>query len=176
MRLEFVAVRVVKEFQPVLRENFAGLVEHRRGVAAGFFVEGIRVRNPGAAGVLQSERLGFGRDAFGVIAKPLEWKVPADRFESALAQLGREFLRREIVSAGQLHEFDAEAFDFVERVRHVFLELLAQAVKLQPDRSFETRADAGRRRLGARSEEHQRRRSGAQAQNLEVCFHDQFSH
>ena len=54
MRLKFVAVRVVEKFQPLFGKRLAGAVEDRGRRAAALFVEGVLVRDPGAADVLQA--------------------------------------------------------------------------------------------------------------------------
>src|SRR6266446_5886871 len=72
MRLEFVSMGMVKEFQSVLRQRFTCPIKYSRRVAAGFFVEVSLVRNPRAAGILQAQRLGLAGDALDVITVALE--------------------------------------------------------------------------------------------------------
>src|SRR5690349_2069886 len=82
MRLKFVAMRMVKESDVLFGQRFAGAIEDSGGFAAGFLVKIALVRYPSAAGILQTERPGFARDSFGVIAVPLERKVSANRFQA----------------------------------------------------------------------------------------------
>ena len=55
-----------------------------------------------------------------------------------------EFLRQEIVGAGQFDVFDAKSADLIECGRDTITELSAQAVKLEADRSFEVWTNACR--------------------------------
>ena len=122
-----------KKFQAVLGERFPGLVENGDGFAAGFFIERfvVVVRNPRAADVFESENLRVMRHAFDIVAQTVIRKMSADGIEAARVELRLELLRREAVSAGEFHVLDAPSFHFVQRARHVFGELIAQAVKLQ---------------------------------------------
>src|SRR3989442_8891894 len=125
-------------------QRFAGVIEDRAGLATGLFIERVRVRNPGATGVLQAERLRVARNTLDVVAVAFKRKMTADRFKSLGGELFFEFLRREIVSAGQFDELDAKAVDLIECCRHTIAELSTKAVKLEADRSFEIWTNAGR--------------------------------
>ena len=144
VRLKLVAVRVVEEFQSMFGERGTGTIEDRGRLATGLFVERVLVRNPGAAGVLQAERLRLARYVFEVVAQLFKGEMTADRFQSLGVELFFEFLRSEFVSAGQLDVLNAKAADAVESRWNILGELLAQAVELKPDRPFETGSGAGR--------------------------------
>src|SRR6266481_9770175 len=70
-RLKLVAMSVIEESQAVFGQRFAGVVEYRNCLATGLLVESAAVRYPGAAHILQPERLGVARDAFQVGAVTL---------------------------------------------------------------------------------------------------------
>src|SRR5439155_18211347 len=137
VRLKFISVRVIKEFQAVFGQRFAGAIEDRAGLATGLFIEGVRVGDPGAPGVLQAERLRVARNTLDIVAVSFKRKMTADRFKSISGELFFEFLRREIVSAGQFDVLDAESADLIECAQDTITELSAEAVKLEADRSFE---------------------------------------
>src|SRR5689334_9087984 len=59
--------------------------------------------------------------------------MTADRFEVARVELFFELLRRDAVSSGQLNVSDAKSSHLVQRLAHIFLELIAQTVKLETD-------------------------------------------
>ena len=136
-------MRVVEKLQAMPGEGLAGAIEDRAGLAAGLFVKRVLVGNPGAADVLQAERPGLERDVLDVIGVTFKREMTADRFKSFGGELFFEFFRGEIVGAGQFDMFDAEAPDLLQSGRDVLGKLLAQAVKLEADRPFKTRANAG---------------------------------
>jgi hypothetical protein len=143
VRLKFIAVGMVKEFDAMLGEGFARAIEDGSGFAAGFFVEITLVGDPGAAGIFQTEGLGVGGDSFDIIAKAFEWEMAANRFDAALEQFRFEGGGGQLVGAGQFGVSDSELFDLVEGSRDVFVELNAQAVELETDGPFEAWAEAG---------------------------------
>jgi hypothetical protein len=145
MLLKFIAVRVVEEFQAVFGQRLAGAIENRAGLATGLFIERVCVRNPGATGVLQAERLRIARNTLDVVAVSFKRKMPADRFEPLGGELFFEFLGREIVRAGQFDVLDPKVADQIERRRDTIAELGPQAVKLEADRSLEIGTHASRR-------------------------------
>src|SRR6267378_418217 len=51
---ELISVRVIKELQPMFGERFTSAIENHDSFATGLFIKGIFMRNPGAAGILQS--------------------------------------------------------------------------------------------------------------------------
>ena len=107
-------MRVVEKLESVFREGLAGAIEDCGGFATRLFVEGIIMRNPRAAGVLQAKRFRVARNALGVVAIALEWEMAADRLQSFGIELFFEFFRREIVGAGQFDVLDAKTADPVE--------------------------------------------------------------
>src|ERR1700682_3111585 len=52
VRQKLIAVRVVKELQPVFGQRLTSAIEDHDSFATGLFVKGIFVRNPGAADIL----------------------------------------------------------------------------------------------------------------------------
>src|SRR5206468_8319085 len=130
----------------------AGLVEDGGGRAALLFVEVALVRDPGATGVTDAERLGLARDGLRVRRVSFVRKMDADGIEAALIEHLLELPGREVVGAGQFEVANSIAFHLVERGRDVAGELGAKAVELQAHRAFETaphtygvRARRGRR-------------------------------
>ena len=69
--------------------------------------------------------------------------MTADGFQAPDVELFFEFLRSQVVCAGQFDGLDAKTANLVERSRHTVGELSAQTVKLEPNRAGEARADAG---------------------------------
>jgi hypothetical protein len=57
--------------------------------------------------------------------------VTADGFNPARVKLFFELLRRHTVSSGELNVSDAESTHLIERLWNIFLELIAQTVKLK---------------------------------------------
>jgi len=143
MRLKFITVRVVEEFQALIGQRFAGAIEDRAGLATGLFIERVPVRNPGATGVLQAERLRVARDTLDIVAVAFKRKMSAGACKSLVRALFFEFLGRKIVSAGEFDLLDAKAVDQIECRRDTIAELSTEAVKLEPDRSSEIRTNAG---------------------------------
>jgi hypothetical protein len=141
IRSKFESVAVVEELDAVFGENFAGVVEDFDGILRFGHVIIVFVIGPGATGVFQAERFGFGGDAFRIAFEFGVRKVAADRFEAALFEFLFEFFRRQIVGAGEFDFLEAERFGFVERHIDVLAEISAQTVKLQPDRPFKAFAD-----------------------------------
>lgn len=137
VRLKFIPMGMVKEFDAMLGESNAGAIEDGGGFAAGLFVEITLVGDPGAAGIFQAEGLGVVGDPFDIVAKAFEWEMAADRFDAALEQFRFEGGGGQLVGAGQFSVFDSELFDFVEGAGDVFVELNAQAVKLETDGPLE---------------------------------------
>src|SRR5204863_8139626 len=101
---------------------------------------------------LQAERLRVARDPFNVVTVAFKWKMTAHRFEPPGVELFLEFLRREIVSAGQFDVLDSKAADLIECRRDIISELSSETVKLEADWSLEIRTDASR--MFARRERH----------------------
>src|SRR5712672_978945 len=91
VRLKFVAVSVIEEFDAMLRKHFTGMIENRSGFAARLLVEVTLVWYPRATRIFQSQRFGFFSNAFRIIAIFFERKMPAYGFNPALSQLGFEF-------------------------------------------------------------------------------------
>src|SRR5881394_2908874 len=122
---------MVEKFDAVFGESFARFVEHTDRFAAGGFIEGVLVINPGAAGIFQAKGLRFPGDAFDVLAITVERKMGPYGFELARFKLGLELFGCEVVGAGKFDIFDAEIADLVECTGNIFPELRAQAVELQ---------------------------------------------
>ena len=73
----------------------------------------------------------------------------------------QEWLRLHAVGAGQFHVFESELIHHRHRAGHILFELIAQAIELEPERSFKVGAGAnsfGRR--GATGQERERGRKG----------------
>jgi hypothetical protein len=142
MRLKLVAVRVVEERNPLLGQRLARLVEHGNRIATGLFIERLLVIDPRAASILEVEHLGFAGDPRDVVAIARVRKVAAHRGEAPRVQLFLKLFRRHAIRPRQLDVLEAHVANLVERPRHVFGKLIAQAVELQADRAFETRTRA----------------------------------
>src|SRR5207247_11258299 len=142
--LRCMAWRVLEEWCGVSGQRSVGARDAGAGPASGVFIEGVRVGDPGAPGVLQAERLRVARNRLAIVAVSFKRKMTADRFKSISSELFFEFLRREIVSAGQFDVLDAESADLIECAQDAITELSAEAVKLEADRSFEIWTNAGR--------------------------------
>src|SRR5947207_12411508 len=123
VRLKFVTVRVIEEFHAVFGQRLAGLVEYRGGRTTGLFIERVRVRNPGATGVLQAKCFRVARNTLDFVAVAFKRKMTTDRFKSLGSEQFLEFLRREIVSAGELDVLDAKAADLIKGRRDAVAEL-----------------------------------------------------
>src|SRR5262245_5937139 len=78
VRLKFVAVRIVEEFQAVVAERLARAIEDGDRFARRLFVKWFLMRNPRAAGVFETERLRFARNFFDVVTKAFEQEMAAD--------------------------------------------------------------------------------------------------
>src|SRR5882762_9689692 len=98
--------------------------------------------------------------------------MPAHRFNIAFGQLLPELLGRHPVGARQFRIFDAESFYLVQRPGHVLVELVAQAVQLKPDRTFEIHSYARRSCVAewAASEKHGEETARTN-EKTESCFH-----
>src|SRR4030095_2466568 len=69
--------------------------------------------------------------------------MAADRLQPFGVELFFELFRSDVVGPGQFDILEAESARLIYRGRDIFGELFAQAVKLQADGPFETRADSG---------------------------------
>src|SRR5215475_7494890 len=81
MRLKFVAVRMVEEFQAMTAERFARAIEDGDRLARRLFVKWFLMRNPRAAGILQSQRLRLARHLFNVVTEAFKLEMTADRLQ-----------------------------------------------------------------------------------------------
>src|ERR1044072_7172909 len=130
---KLITVRVIEELDSVLRKRFTSAIENRRRLAASLFIERIFVRNPRATGILQAQQLCFARHSFNIVAALFVREVSADGFDLARVELFFELLRHDTVSSGELNVRDAKRAHLVQRLAHIFLELIAEAVKLEAD-------------------------------------------
>src|SRR2546423_10729237 len=112
MRLELVAMSMVEEFQAMLGERFSRFIENRRRFTAGLLIEIAFVRNPGATGVFQAQRMGLAGHALGIITITFIPVMGAYRFETALVQLLFELLRRQAINPGQFDILETEPLHF----------------------------------------------------------------
>src|SRR6266850_2839132 len=71
VRQKLVAMRVIKELQPVFGELLTSPVEDLDRFATGRFVKGIFMWNPGAAYVLLSQDLCLASNSFDIVTAPL---------------------------------------------------------------------------------------------------------
>src|SRR5262245_18233393 len=143
VQLKFVAVTMVEEFQAVAAERLARAIEDGDRIARRLFVKWLLMRNPSAAGVLQSERLRFARNFFDVVTKAFKREMAADRLQAFSVELFFELFRSDVVGSGQFDILEAEAACLIHRARDIFRERVAQAVKSRANDTFDTRADSG---------------------------------
>jgi hypothetical protein len=150
VRLELIAVLVVHEFEIVLGEGFPGAIENPDCFACRLFIERPFVRDPCATDVFQIQRFGFGSDGLDIVAKPLIGEMAGDGFESIITEFGCELLGRQVVGAGDFNIAEAKIPHLLKRARDVLGEEVAQAVKLESERTLEVGSDAS---LGTRGAE-----------------------
>src|SRR5205085_4897395 len=79
---------------------------------------------------------------FQIIPKSFEWKMRGDCLDAAAIQLLPELIGRKLVGAGQFDILNAKSFHFIEGAGHIFIELVAQTIELQPNWAPEHRARA----------------------------------
>jgi hypothetical protein len=127
----------------MFRQRLTCAIENRSRRTTSLFVERILVRNPRATGILESQHLRLARHTLDIVAALFIRKVPANRFYPTRVKLLSELLGRDPVSSGELNVSDAKSTHLVQRLAHIFLELIAETVKLKTDsfwwNSFDTR-------------------------------------
>jgi hypothetical protein len=118
-------------------ECLTSAIKNVNSFATGFFVKGILMRNPGAAGILEPEDLRIPCNTLDIVATPLIREMAADCLQISPIQLSSEFLRGKAVSAVRLNIPDAKVTHLVKSSGYIFRELLAETVKLQTNSVFE---------------------------------------
>src|SRR6266498_226413 len=93
IRQEFVAMRVIEEFESVFCESFTSPIEDGRCLTAGFFIKWILVRNPSATDVFETQHLCVSCHFFDTVAALFKGKVTAHSFQASGIKFLPEFLR-----------------------------------------------------------------------------------
>src|SRR3989442_121410 len=134
---------MIRKAQSSFSEPLAGLIEHRDRVAAVLLIElAFLVRNPRNHNVFRPEQLRIGNRAVEIVAQRFVINEAADRLQSLRFEHIAKTPGAVAVVAPSLDFGKAEVPHMVQRERDVFLEMMAQTVELQAERTFETGARA----------------------------------
>src|SRR5262245_23948177 len=99
--------------------------------------------NPSIGNILDAERLGITYHVVEFGAQIVKTRVQAHRSQAKLVQFGAKLFGRQAIEVPRLDLTKTHCAHALQSGGHtVEFELVAQAVKLQPDRAFERSADA----------------------------------